>query len=207
MQLFLQQLLRLSSHSKREVKVADQVRAMYTVLDSFGNAKPLLSANASRHGRYTELHFNDRGRITGAQVLTYGLDKSRLTRLHHEERTFHVFYQLLAGATPAERDQFNLEDPSDYALLASSGCYRLPSGPFSDDSIAMEGLRDSMRTLGFKPKHINSIFGLLVAILQLGNVQFWESDGKDVSAYVANMPLVEQVRFYLDNIASSFRYL
>jgi chitin synthase len=184
----------LSAHSKREAKLAEQIRALTPVLDSFGNAKTLMSPNASRHGRYFELHFNDRGRIAGAKVLAYALDKSRLNRLHHEERSFHVFYQLLAGATPNERDQFGLEDPSDYALLASSGCYRLPSGPFSDDSVAMDGLRDAMRVLGFKPKHVNSILGLLVAILFLSNVQFWESDGKDVSAYVASMPIVEQVR-------------
>jgi len=60
---------------------------------------------------------------------------------------------------------FHLEDPSDYALLASSGCYRLPAGIFSDDSIAMDELRAAMGTLGFKPKHMTSIFSLLVAIL------------------------------------------
>ncbi|KAI0033324.1 glycosyltransferase family 2 protein [Vararia minispora EC-137] len=191
--LLVNQILRLSAHSRRESKLAEQIRALTPLLDAFGNSKTLMSPNASRHGRYFELHFNDRGRIAGAKVLAYGLDKSRLNRLHHEERTFHVFYQLLAGATPAERDQFNLEDPSDYALLASSGCYRLPAGPFSDDSVAMDGLREAMRLLGFKSKHVNSILGLLVAILLLGNVQYWESDGKDVSAYVANMPIVDQI--------------
>ncbi|KAI0317932.1 chitin synthase-domain-containing protein [Amylostereum chailletii] len=191
--LLVNQVLRLSAHPKREAKLAEQVKALTPVLDAFGNAKTMMNPNASRHGRYFELHFNDRGRISGAKVLTYGLDKSRLNRLSHEERTFHVFYQLLAGATPQERDQFMLEDPSDYALLASSGCYRLPSGPFSDDTVAMEGLREAMRILGFKAKHFNSIMSLLVAILLLGNVQFVEADHIDVSAYVTNMPVVEQV--------------
>ncbi|KAI0337964.1 glycosyltransferase family 2 protein [Trametopsis cervina] len=191
-QLLLSQVLRLSAHSKKEVKIADQIRSLLPLLDSFGNAKTLMNPNASRHGRYLELHFNDKGRISGAKVLTYGLEKSRLNKLSHEERTFHVFYQFLAGSTPQERDRFALEDPSDYALLASSGCYRLPAGPFSDDSIAMEELRSSMKTLGFKPKHIASIFSLLVAILLLGNVQFGEGDARDVSAYVSNMLVLEQ---------------
>ena len=137
LRLFLTQVLWLSAHSKKEFKLAEQSKALSTVLDSFGNAKTLMNPNASRHGRYLELHFNDRGRFGGAKVLTFGLDKSRLSRLTHEECTYHEFYQFLAGATPAERDAFNLEDPSEYALLASSGCYHLPSGPFSDDSIAM----------------------------------------------------------------------
>ncbi|KAI5825421.1 chitin synthase [Schizophyllum commune Tattone D] len=191
MQLFLQQLLRLSSHSKRELKVADQVRAMYTVLDSFGNAKTLMNPNATRHGRYIELHFNERGRISAAKALTYGLDKSRVNRLSQEERSFHIFYQFLMGATTAERDHFNLEDASDYALLASSGTYRLPGGPFSDDGIAMEELRLAMRTLGFKQKHMASIFSLIVTILLLGNLQFVDGDAPDVPAFITNVDVLE----------------
>ncbi|KAJ3513631.1 hypothetical protein NLJ89_g2840 [Agrocybe chaxingu] len=192
LRLLMNQLLRLSTHSKKEVKLGEQIKALCTVLDSFGNAKTLMNPNASRHGRYLELHFNERGRISGAKVLTFGLDKTRLNRLTHEERTYHIFYQFLAGATTTERDTFNLEDPSDYALLASSGCFRLPSGPFSDDSIAMTELRAAMRTLGFKPKHMTSIHSLLVAILLLGNLQFAEGDAHDVSAYIVNGHILEQ---------------
>ncbi|THH29875.1 hypothetical protein EUX98_g4302 [Antrodiella citrinella] len=192
-QLLVNQVLRLSAHSKKENRLAEQIKALSTLLDSFGNAKTLMNPNASRHGRYLELHFSERGRIKAGKVLTFGLDKSRLNRLAHEERTYHVFYQFLSGATPEERDHFNLEDPSDYSLLSSSGCYRLPSGPLSDDSAAMEDLRAAMRVLGFKPKHMSSIFSLLVAILLLGNIQFGEGDARDVSAYVMNAPVLEQV--------------
>ncbi|OBZ78463.1 Dihydroorotase [Grifola frondosa] len=163
------------------------------LLDSFGNAKTLINPNASRHSPYLELYFNECGRIQGAKVLAYGLDKTHHNHLTFEERTYNVFYQFLAGATPEERDRYNLEDPSDYALLASLGCYRLPSGPFSDDSIAMADLCVAVKTLGFKPKHTASIFSLLVAILLLGNLQFSEADACDVSAYVSNVPVLEHV--------------
>ncbi|RDB20078.1 Chitin synthase 8 [Hypsizygus marmoreus] len=193
LRLFINQVLRLSTHSRKEAKVAEQIKAVGVVLDSFGNAKTLMNPNASRHGRYLELHFNERGRISSSKILTYALDKSKLNRLTHEERSFHVFYQLIAGATTAERDYFNLEDPSDYSLLASSGTYRLPSGPFSDDSIAMSELRVSMRTLGFKQKHMTSIFSILVAILLLGNLQFHDGDAHDVSAYIHNTHVLDHV--------------
>lgn len=190
--LLVDQILRLSAHSKREGKIVEQIKAFSLLLDSFGNAKTPTNPNASRHTRYTELHFNDRGRISAAKVLAFGLDKSRLVRLSHEERSYHVFYQLLAGATPMERDLLGLEGPSDYALLASSSCYRLPAGPFSDDGIAMDDLRDTLKTLSFKSKHISSIFSVLAAILSLGNIQFGEADARDVSAHVVNMPVLEQ---------------
>jgi chitin synthase len=183
---FVDQVLRLSARTRHEIKVAEQIKALGSLLDAFGNAKTLINPNASRHSRYLELHFNDRGRISSAKVLTFGLDKSRLNRLSHEERSFHIFYQFLAGATSQERDHWNLEDPSDYALLASSGCYRLPSGPFSDDATAMVDLRAHMRTLGFKPKHMSAIFSILIAILSLSNLHFAEADAHDVSAYITN---------------------
>ena len=190
--LFLNQILRLSAYSKKELKLAEQIKALDTVLVSFGNAKTLMNPNASHHGRYLELHFNERGRISATKVLTFGLDKTCLNCLTHEECTYHVFYQFLAGTTPAEWDHFNLEDVSNYTLLTSSGCYRLPSGPFSDDSIAIADLRVAMRTLGFKPKHITSIFTLLIAILLLGNLQFANGNSHDVSAHVSNSHVLDQ---------------
>ncbi|KAK2463731.1 hypothetical protein APHAL10511_004224 [Amanita phalloides] len=189
LRILTNQILRLSSHSKKEARVADQIKSLFTVLDSFGNAKTLMNPNASRHGRFLELHFTPRGRISGAKILTYALDKSRLTRLANEERSYHVFYQFLAGATPPERDYYALEDPSDYALLASSGTYRLPAGPFTDDSIGMSELRAALKTLGFKQKHTAAIFSLLVAILVLGNISFRDGDAHDSTAVVTN-PLV-----------------
>ncbi|PWN53759.1 hypothetical protein IE53DRAFT_108130 [Violaceomyces palustris] len=193
--LFTSQLLRLSSaSSKRELKLAEQVRSLETLLNSFGAAKTKFNGNASRHGRYLELHYNQEGRLSAAKVLTFGLDKHRLNRLLPEERTFHVFYQLLAGATHDERDLFRLDDVTSYSLLASSGCYRLPSGPSSDDSIAMDELRAAMKVLGFKQKHTNAIFSLLSAILLLSNVQFSDHNGFDSNseaAHITNKDVLE----------------
>ena len=82
---------------------------------------------------------------------------------------------------------------SDYALLASSGCYRLPAGPFSDNGIAMDELRATMKILGFKPKYLSSLLGLLVANLLLRNSQFSEADPRDVSAYIMYTLVLDQV--------------
>ncbi|TEB20895.1 hypothetical protein FA13DRAFT_1800569 [Coprinellus micaceus] len=204
--LLTSHLLRLSSHSKREVALASQIKALNTILSAFGNAKTVMNPDASRHSKLLELHFTSgsgggangkEGRIAGAKVLTYNLDKSRLGRLHHEERTFHIFYQFLSGATPAERDYFSLEDPSDYALLSSSGTYRLPSGPFSDDSTQMGEVREALRSLGFKPKHLQSIFTVLTVILLMSNLTFgYEGEGKaqhDEQAFVSNPEVLAQI--------------
>ena len=56
----------------------------------------------------------------------------------------------------------------------------------------MDDLRDAFKTLGFKSKHVSSIFNVLGAILLLGNIEFGEADAQDVSAYVLNMPVLQQ---------------
>lgn len=180
------------------------MQALFTVLDSFGSAKTTLNPNASRHATVLELYLNASGRLAGAKVLAWGLDKQRVRNLDREERTYHAFYQLLAGATSEERQQLGLlDDITDYRLLATSACYRMPptAGPLADDSIAFEELRAALKTLGFKPRHVTAIFRLLSAILLLGNLQF-EDHGRDVdyqasSAWVINRDTLEAVSHLL----------
>ena len=174
-----------SSATRKAQKVASQITALHTLLGAFGRAKTQANPDATRYSSYTELHFSSSisssadagpgGAVVGARVLAWGLDKSRLTRLRQDERTFHIFYQLLSGATPALLDSLRLDDASDYALLASSSCYRLPGGPFSDDAAMFGVVEDAMRTLGFKERHSEGIWKLLSALLALGNIMFEEA--------------------------------
>ena len=183
----------MSSHTKSQKRIADQINYLYTLLESFGHSKTPLNPSASQHSKYVELHFSSDGAIKGAKVLPFGLNKSRLGHLRHDERSFHVFYQLLAGASPDERDSLDLQDPSSYALLAQSGCYRLPGGLFSDDAAQMGELRAAMASLAFKAKHVKSIFTLLKSILLLSNLTFIDSDSPNTSAQVEDLQLLDQV--------------
>ncbi|GAA5850842.1 hypothetical protein JCM8547_009103 [Rhodosporidiobolus lusitaniae] len=175
-QLVTAQLLRLSTSGKKDTRIAEQVQALTTVLDSFGCAKTANNPSASRYSSLLELHFSDVGRLAGAKLLAYGLDKRRFAKLARDERTFHAFYQLVAGSTRAEKDEFAIrDDMADYRLFAKSGCYRLPpTAPNADDSIAFDELRAAFKVLGFKPRHVSSIFRLLSAILTVGDLEFAE---------------------------------
>lgn len=188
-QLFTAQLLRLSASTKKDTRLVQQVLALDTLLASFGGAKTALNPSASRHSTFLELHFSRTGKLSGAKALAFGLDKTRVCRISRDERTYHVFYQLLAGATQQERTALGLlDDFTDYALFQSSGCYRLPHGPGSDDSIAFEELRAAMTILGFKPRHVSSIFRLLSAILLLSNLSFQDPEpGRDAASEVATI--------------------
>ena len=43
------------------------------------------------------------------------------------ERNFHIFYAMIAGATPAEKEQLKLLDPNSFHYLNQSGCISDPT--------------------------------------------------------------------------------
>lgn len=147
------------------------------VLEAFGNAKTSQNNNASRFGRYTEVQFSERGRIAGAKLLNYSLEKRRVTDAPSDERNFHAFYFLLAGASSEEKVELHLSDHSTFAYLS-----RCRSQTTADDAAKYEELKTSLKTLGFQKKHIARMMQLLAAILHLGNIVFIDDPSKGQDA-------------------------
>ncbi|CAG8759626.1 8704_t:CDS:2, partial [Racocetra persica] len=191
----LSQLLLLSTHTKKEAKIANQIQNAQTILEAFGNTKSINNINASRYGKYLELQFSERGRIVGAKFLTYCFDKARVTDAPLGERSYHVFYYLLAGATPEERSLMHLQDPQNYFYLSQSKCYKIVG---MDDSVQMDDLRASLKTLGFKSKTVTQIWQILTAILLLGNIEFiGPGKAKDEAATIKNRHVLDLAAQYL----------
>jgi myosin-5 len=92
------------------------------VLEAFGNARTLRNDNSSRFGKFVELQFKHTGSLIGASIETYLLEKVRLIHQGPGERNFHVFYEMLAAATPQERAQFFLGDYTarDFRMTCAS---------------------------------------------------------------------------------------
>lgn len=127
------------------------------------------------------MHFSERGRLAGAVFLPYALEKSRVTAAGQDERNFHVFYNLLAGATAEEKTRLGLSDWSTFQYLSRTSTSRASS---LDDLNADSELRTALKTVLFQKHRIAQVYQILAAILHLGNIHFIEDANNSQDAAI-----------------------
>ena len=49
-------------------------------------------------GKFIRIHFNQAGKLSGADMEVYLLEKSRITFQQELERSYHIFYNIMSGA-------------------------------------------------------------------------------------------------------------
>jgi myosin-5 len=124
-----------SSMPDEDVSIEQQVLQSNPILESFGNARTIRNDNSSRFGKYIDIAFTRSGKLSGASIETYLLEKVRLIHPSAGERNYHVFYQFLSSATTKERREFYLDNLSfDAFRLLSSGTYDRRDGVSDEDN-------------------------------------------------------------------------
>ncbi|KAM9408473.1 unconventional myosin-IXAa isoform 2-T2 [Pholidichthys leucotaenia] len=180
------------------------------VLEAFGNAKTAHNNNSSRFGKFIQVNYQESGTVRGAYVEKYLLEKSRLVYQEHNERNYHVFYYLLAGASEEERTAFHLKKPEEYHYLnqmskttrhpqwdsyseSEPDCFSVEGEDLTHD---FERLQLAMEMVGFLPATRKQIFSLLSAILHLGNIRYKRKTYRDDSIDICNpevLPVVSEL--------------
>lgn len=162
----------------------EQILATNPIMESFGNAKTTRNDNSSRFGKYIEIMFDARTSIVGARIRTYLLERSRLVFQPNKERNYHIFYQMVAGASEAEREEWGLLPVEQFNYLNQG---RSPTINGVDDKEGFEALKRSLITIGVRPDQLVEIFKLLAALLHIGNIKITAS-GKESSHLAPTEP-------------------
>ncbi|KAJ9153639.1 hypothetical protein P3X46_027059 [Hevea brasiliensis] len=146
------------------------------ILEAFGNAKTSRNGNSSRFGKLIEIHFSIMGKICGAKIQTFLLEKSRVVQLAKGERSYHIFYQLCAGAPSILRERLNVKMASEYNYLNQSECLVIDG---VNDALNFHKLMEALDIIQIYKADQEQIFSMLAAILWLGNISFQVIDNEN----------------------------
>eukprot|EP01027_Heterolobosea_sp_BB2_P019756 GEZU01027812.1.p1 GENE.GEZU01027812.1~~GEZU01027812.1.p1 ORF type:complete len:1956 (-),score=1147.30 GEZU01027812.1:298-6141(-) len=175
----IQYLTSIAGHSTGG-SLEQQILRCNPVMEAFGNAKTTRNNNSSRFGKFIEIQFNAAGYIAGCSIQTYLLEKSRVVSQGERERNFHIFYQLLEGASDEMVEKYSLLEPAAYNYLNKSGCYKVDG---INDEAEFRDLLQSLSILGLSDDEIDFLLRTISAILHLGNFNF-KYNGND--SYIEN---------------------
>jgi myosin heavy subunit len=153
------------------------------VLEAWGNAKTLRNNNSSRFGKFIQVFLDKKSRkISGATNTTYLLEKSRVVFQEKGERNYHIFYQILRGASVEQLEALSLSqisaNPALSNYLSRSECLYIDD---VDDRADYAAVQEAYGLLGFEPDVPDALSRVLAGILHFGNIDFVEnSDDEDV---------------------------
>ncbi|XP_006464672.1 myosin-2 isoform X1 [Citrus sinensis] len=153
------------------------------ILEAFGNAKTSRNDNSSRFGKLIEIHFSAFGKICGAKIQTFLLEKSRVVQLAAGERSYHIFYQLCAGAPSFLKERLNLKVANDYNYLNQSECLTIDG---VDDAQNFHNLMEALDIVLIRKEDREQTFAMLAAVLWLGNISFQVIDNENHVEVIAD---------------------
>ncbi|CAN1844956.1 XI-E [Linum perenne] len=195
--MLMRYLAYLGGNSASEERtVEQQVLESNPVLEAFGNAKTARNNNSSRFGKFVEIQFDNCGRISGAAIRTYLLERSRVCQVSDPERNYHCFY-LLCAAPKEEIEKYKLGNPKSFHYLNQSNCYELVGVSDAKNYLAT---RRAMDVVGISEVEQEAIFRTVAAILHLGNIDFG-NDGDVESSVLKD----EDSKFHLQMTAELLR--
>jgi myosin heavy subunit len=173
-----------------------QVLKSNPLMEAFGNAKTTRNNNSSRFGKWTEIKFNKTGAIVGGSIINYLLEKSRICYQAPLERSYHAFYQVIAGGEidPAMKKLYKLADAETFHYTNQSGVTTVDG--INDEKDWLE-MTNAMDVLNMSADEKEQTFRLVSAVLQMGNTEF-ERDPKGSEETDSRCKNPEQMKLAAD---------
>ncbi|KAF6357277.1 sarcomeric myosin [Rhinolophus ferrumequinum] len=147
----------------------DQIIQANPVLEAFGNAKTTRNNNSSRFGKFIRIHFGTTGKLAGADIESYLLEKSRVISQQAAERGYHIFYQILSNKKPELVESLLLvPNPKEYYWV-SQGVTMVDN---MDDGEELQITDVAFDVLGFTAEEKIGVYKLTGGIMHFGNMKF-----------------------------------
>ncbi|XP_076034447.1 STKc_myosinIII_N_like and MYSc_Myo21 domain-containing protein ninaC isoform X2 [Oratosquilla oratoria] len=187
----LKQLVTLGKAPNRNLE--DKILQVNPIMEAFGNAKTGINDNSSRFGKYLDLTYTKLGKITGAKISVYLLEQSRVVHQAEGEQNFHIFYYLYDGLEAEDKLlQYCLDksrrDKHRY-LTGWNWSKERNMNSVNNFQEVVEGFK----MVGFKDDELDSVYRILAAIINLGDVDFSQTTDKD-NMERASVKNIEQVK-------------
>ncbi|XP_012254789.1 myosin heavy chain, muscle isoform X12 [Athalia rosae] len=178
--------------NQKKGSLEDQVVQTNPVLEAFGNAKTVRNDNSSRFGKFIRIHFGPSGKLAGADIETYLLEKARVISQQSLERSYHIFYQMMSGAVPNLKQICFLSDNIYDYYNVSQGKITIPS---MDDGEECQLTDQAFDVLGFTQEEKDNIYKITAAVMHMGGMKFKqrgreeqaEADGTEEGERVAKL--------------------
>ncbi|XP_063589666.1 myosin-IIIb-like [Penaeus indicus] len=187
----LKQLVTLGKAPNRNLE--DKILLVNPIMEAFGNAKTGINDNSSRFGKYLELTYTRLGKVTGAKISVYLLEQSRVVHQAKGEQNFHIFYYLYDGLDAENKlMQYSLDKSKrdKHRYLAGAAWSKEKSeAAVQQFNKVVEGFT----SLGFRDDELDSVYRILAAIINLGDVEFYQTIDKDNMEQAA-VKNVEQIK-------------
>jgi len=150
-----------------EASLEDKIVQTNPVLEAWGNAKTVRNDNSSRFGKFIRIHFNQAGKLSGADMVIYLLEKSRLTYQQPLERCYHSFYNIMSDQVPDIKAKcFLSNDIYDYWYV-SQGKTTVES---IDDKEDMMFADEAFDILGFTQEEKYDCYKNTACLMHMGNM-------------------------------------
>ncbi|PBC26098.1 Myosin heavy chain, muscle [Apis cerana cerana] len=178
--------------TQKKGSLEDQVVQTNPVLEAFGNAKTVRNDNSSRFGKFIRIHFGPSGKLAGADIETYLLEKARVISQQALERSYHIFYQMMSGSVAGLKDMCLLSDNIYDYVNVSQGKITIPNVDDGEECILTDQAFD---VLGFTQEEKNDIYKITAAVMHMGGMKFKqrgreeqaEADGTEEGERVAKL--------------------
>ncbi|XP_019328095.1 PREDICTED: unconventional myosin-If [Aptenodytes forsteri] len=162
---------KVSGGGEKVQHVKDIILQSNPLLEAFGNAKTVRNNNSSRFGKYFEIQFSRGGEPDGGKISNFLLEKSRVVSQNECERNFHIYYQLIEGASQEQRQNLGIMSPDYYYYLNQSDTYQVEG---TDDRSDFHETMNAMQVIGIRGEDQQLVLQIVAGILHLGNISFRE---------------------------------